>query len=78
MNRIIVDDTAKTQFLRALEPCEVVDSAGNKLGYFLRELDPALYEGLEPPFSEEELRHASEEEGGRPLADILADLEGRK
>ena len=78
MNRIVVDESVKTQFLRALEPCEVVDAAGNKLGYFMRELDSSLYEGLEPPFSEEELRRADEEEGGRPLADILADLEGRK
>ena len=78
MNRIIVDESAKTQLLRAEEPCEVVDLAGNKLGYFTPKLDPSLYEGLEPPFSEEELRRASEEEGGRPLREILADLEGRK
>jgi hypothetical protein len=73
MNRIVVDEAVKSQFLRAGETCEVVDAAGNKLGCFTPE-----YEGYECPYSDEELRQAALEGGGRPLKDILADLEGQK
>ena len=73
MNRIVVDESVKSQFLRAGEPCEVVDAAGNKLGSFTPE-----YVGYECPYSDEELRQAAQEGGGRPLKDILADLEGQK
>jgi hypothetical protein len=34
MNRIVVDDFVKAEFLRAEEPCDVVDASGNKLGKF--------------------------------------------
>jgi len=73
MNQIIVDDTLKTQLLNADEPCEIVDTAGNKLGCFTPD-----YEGYECPYSEEELRRAAQEGGGRLLKDILADLEGQR
>jgi len=73
MNQIIVDESAKKQLLRADEPCEVVDSAGNKLGHFTPQ-----FMGYECPYSAEELRQAELEEDGRPLEDILADLDGRK
>jgi hypothetical protein len=72
MIRIVVDDTIKSAFLRAGEPCEVVDSAGNKLGDFTPAYDYTC------PFSDEELRAAAAEGGGRPLKEILADLEGQK
>ena len=78
MNQIVIDESATKQLCVALEPCAIFDSAGRKLGYFTPVLDPAEYENLEPPFSDEELRAAANEKGGRTLAEILADLEGRK
>jgi hypothetical protein len=72
MIRIIVDEAVKSQLLRAGEPCELVDAAGNKLGFFTRE-----YVGYECPLSDTELDQIEREGGGRPLTDILADLEGR-
>jgi hypothetical protein len=73
MIRIVVDDKIKNEFLHARQPCEVVDAAGNKLGNFTPD-----YVGYECPYTDEELRAAAAEGGGRPLKDILADLEGQK
>ena len=70
MNRIVVDDSVKAKFLRAEEPCEVVDAAGNKLGNFTPQ-----YVGYECPLSNEELDEIERKGGGRPLKDILRDLE---
>ncbi len=72
MIRIVVDESVKTQLLRADEPCEVFDAAGNKLGCFTPE-----YIGYECPLSDVELDQIAREGGGRPLKDILRDLEGR-
>jgi len=72
MNRIVVDDNVKSQFLQAGEPCEVVDAAGNKLGNFTPQ-----YVGYECPYSDEELRKIEEKGGGRPLKEIFRDLERR-
>jgi hypothetical protein len=72
MNKIVVDDNVKSQFLGADEPCEVVDAAGNKLGNFMPE-----YVGYECPLGDEELDRIERKGGGRPLTDILRDLESR-
>jgi hypothetical protein len=37
-----------------------------------------MYEGVDSPTSHEELLRRSREGGGRPLADILADLEKKQ
>jgi hypothetical protein len=73
MIQIVVDDSIKSQFLRAGETCEIVDTAGNKLGKFTPQSV-----GNECPYSDEELRNAAAEGGGRPLDEILADLESQK
>jgi hypothetical protein len=73
MIRIVVDESVKNQILLAGEACEVVDAAGNRLGSFLPE-----YERGVCPYSDEELEQAEREGGGRPLKDILADLEKLK
>jgi hypothetical protein len=73
MTQIIVDEAVKKQLLCTLGTCEIVDAAGNKLGNFTRD-----YIGFECPYSEEELDQAERESGGRPLKEILADLERQK
>jgi hypothetical protein len=72
MIRIVVDESVKNQILLAWEACEVVDAAGNRLGSFMPE-----YSGYECPYSDEELERIEEKGGGRPLADIMRDLEKR-
>ena len=61
----------KEQLLHAEDTCEIVDAAGNKLGRFTPE-----YVGYECPLSDEELDQIERRGGGRPLKDILRDLEG--
>jgi hypothetical protein len=72
MNRIVVDDSVKAQFLRVKERCEIVDATGNQLGFFQPE-----YVGYECPLSDEELDQIEKQGGGRPLQEILRDLERR-
>jgi hypothetical protein len=78
MIRIVVDDPLSTKLRDIVEPCEVFDSSGNRLGYFRPEADVKLYEGYECPLSDEELDEIERSHGGRPLADILRDLEAGK
>jgi hypothetical protein len=78
MNQIVIDDSASKLLCGAQVPCVLFNPAGRKLGYFTPALDPAEYDNFEPPISDEELRAAANEQGGRTLSDILADLEGRK
>ena len=73
MIQIVVDESVTKQLLAAAEPCAIFDAAGNKLGYFT----PEEYRGYECPLTEEELDRIEQQGGGRPLADILRDLESQ-
>jgi hypothetical protein len=60
------------------QPLVFLDERGNCLGRFTPSSpDPALYENLEPPISQEEIRERMKDNTGRTLAEILADLERR-
>jgi hypothetical protein len=72
MIQIVIDDSLKNQFLSAEGPCVVFDAAGNKLGRFTPE-----YVGYECPLSDQELLRIESQGGGRPLKDILRDLENQ-
>jgi hypothetical protein len=48
------------------------------LGYFIAANDPAMYRLLDSGLSEEELQEREREGGGRPLEDILRDLESQQ
>jgi hypothetical protein len=76
MTSIVIDESLTKQLRDVHEPCVLLDSAGNKLGFFRPEIDRSLYEGLEPSVSDEELDRRSREGGGRTLAEIMADLKG--
>lgn len=56
---------------------EVCDESGQTLGYFTPKVDRSMYGGVEAPIGEDELRRIEQDLGGRPLAEILADLEAR-
>ena len=77
MDQIVVDDSFTRQLLGANVPCIVLDSAGKRLGYFTPEVDPALYHGIEPSVSNEELNRRERAGGGRALSEILNDLDKR-
>jgi hypothetical protein len=74
--RIVVDEKTSEQLRRSNDTVFVCDASGRILGQFVpEEIDPEL---LEPQISEEELDRREREGGGRPLADILKDLEARQ
>lgn len=76
MNRIVVNESATEQFRGRSEACLVFDAQGNQLGYFFPTGGPR-YEGYECPLSEAELSEIERQGGGRPLAEILRDLDQR-
>jgi len=75
--QIVVDQSWTTQLQNVIEVCYIVNPTGKRLGMFCPEVDPGLYEGLEPSWSEEELTRREQAGGGRSLRAILADLEKR-
>jgi hypothetical protein len=76
MTQITVDTTIGEQFSTLSDRSEIRDEAGRLLGYFVPPGD-ALSETIELPYTIEELEAAEREGGGRPLAEILRDLEQR-
>jgi len=71
-------DSATLDKLRQVnERVEIRDEEGELIGYFTPRVDRSLYESVEIPVSEEELRRRAQKGGGRTLAEILADLERR-
>ena len=72
MIRIVLPQPFSDELRGAHETAEVYDSAGNKLGMFTPQ-----YVGYECPTPLEELDRIEKQGGGRPLADILRDLEKR-
>jgi hypothetical protein len=69
---LVINDPATVQQLRAAQTSlNLTDAAGNVIGRFT----PGDPVGAEPPIAEEELLLLEQQTGGRPLADILADLE---
>ena len=78
MVRLTIDTDTQTKLRDLKERLQLCDETGRVLGYFQPVVDSSLYERVESPTSTEELLRRSQEEGGRPLADILADLEERE
>lgn len=56
---------------------EIRDQSGRVIGSFRRSFTPSDVDQFECPDSNEEIQRRRETGGGRPLADILADLESR-
>ncbi|MBP87945.1 MAG: hypothetical protein CMJ64_14680 [Planctomycetaceae bacterium] len=71
----MVDQSTRTKLGNLESPLELCDEAGRVLGIFTPAADPAVYQGVDSPTSPEELRRREEQGGGRPLSEILADLE---
>ena len=72
MTQLILDASALAILPKLTESVELLDESGKTLGHF----HPAPRR-VQPLVSEEELRRRVQQGGGRPLADILADLEAK-
>ena len=75
MNRVVVDQATVEKLRGVCDQLELCDAAGNVLGRFFPVVTGTEFPGMEPQISEEEIQRRLHEGGGRPLADILADLE---
>ena len=74
MTTVVLDKRARAQFHDLKEPLQFVDESGHVLGLFTPSGDPKV---LKPQISEDEIKKRLAQGGGRPLADILRDLEAR-
>jgi hypothetical protein len=70
MSEIKLDAATANVLRNATSSVTLVDAGGEVLGRFI-----PLERGPEPTISEEELQRREQSGGGRPLRDILADLE---
>jgi len=74
MNKIIVDDVLREKLNGLHEPLTLCDEHGRTIAFVTPVADAAFYDSLESPNSEAELARREREGGGRPLTEILADL----
>ena len=78
MVRVTIDDAFRSKLGGLDSPLELCDEAGHVVGHFIPQQDRSIYEGVESPVSDEELERRFREESGRPLEDIVRDLERRQ
>lgn len=79
MTSITLPDAILSQIKPGERAVEVCDTSGRRLGYFSPLATADDYHNARPAVSEGELDQRSLAGGGRPLADILRDLEsGRR
>jgi hypothetical protein len=72
----LVLEQSSIEKLKAVEASVAVrDAEGNLIGFFHPAVTSETVDQYECPISEEELLRRAREGGGRPLADILRDLE---
>ena len=76
MTKVVIDDSLRSQLRDAGDILEVCDESGHTLGYFHPVLSPSgnAPGGISSPLSDEEIRRRQQQAGGRPLSEILADL----
>lgn len=77
MVRLTIDKVLEAKLLGEAEPLEVCDAGGRVIGHFIPVADASRYAGVESPTPSEELDRRSREEIGRPLSEILRDLQDR-
>jgi len=77
MSSVVVDPATLARLSGVAQTVTLTDAAGRVVGHFVPIVDPALGEEIEPQISEEELKRRERQGGGRPLVDILRDLERR-
>ena len=79
MTTVIVDKELREKLKDLNHEVVFCDDTGRTIGRFLPEADymKILYERARNMITDEELDEAEKEPGGKPLAEIMARLEGR-
>ena len=76
---VTINDPALLSQLAAGEEVELKDPTGRVLGVFIPQGEGEPPPGVKSPFSDEELEaRRKRSQTGRPLADILRDLQARQ
>lgn len=76
MTKVVVDAAFGARITGLAGAVELCDESGRTLGYF-HPVVPGIESRshrTESPFPQEEIERRRQEQGGRPLKDILADL----
>jgi hypothetical protein len=76
MTKVVIDASLRSQLRDVGDVLEVCDESGHTLGYFHPVLPPAADADREvaSPLSDEEIGRRQQRPGGRPLSEIMADL----
>jgi hypothetical protein len=76
MGRIVLDAELRAKLKNLDEHLEIVDEQGKTVGYLssVKSTKNAIINGIEVPYTEEEIQSLMKQTSGRPLKDILADL----
>jgi hypothetical protein len=76
VTRLILDPATAAKLDGTAGSIELCDPSGRTLGYFTPVVDRSLYQGVEIPFSEEELARAEKEVEGKTYTtdEVLAHL----
>jgi hypothetical protein len=77
MSGMTLDATSSDRLRTVKEPIELFDHQGLPLGTFTPFDRQGLDRKVEVPYTDEEIRRLKDQQGGRTLAEILADLEKR-
>jgi hypothetical protein len=77
MTKIVVDRVVWERLASVKEPVQLCDEQGRVFGCFTPAAEQPPFEWGRPQISEEELQRRAQGQGGRTLAEILADLEKR-
>jgi hypothetical protein len=79
MTAIMIDEGLREKLQGVQHEVALCDQNGRTIGHFLSEAEytKLLYERARNLFTDEELDKAEQEPDGKPLAEILARLEGR-
>lgn len=77
MSIVITDPNLLAQLRQAADLVELKDPEGNVLGRFSAEGLGKLPPGVKSPFTREEMAERRKIRSGRPLTDIIRDLESR-
>jgi hypothetical protein len=77
MSSVVLDSQVLERLQQTGGRVEIRNAAGQVVGYFTPSLAPSLYDSLESPVGEDELRRRAQKGGGRTLEEILRDLERR-
>jgi hypothetical protein len=77
MSRIVVDEELRKKLHNFTKSLELWDEQRYVRGYITPMVDQPLYDQVQFSLSEEELQDRLKEEDGRPIEEILRDLDNK-